>query len=70
VISGALDNLPETFLKQLKVGGRIAAIVGQAPAMQCVLVTRVSEAAYETITVFETNVKPLSGAPAVSRFTF
>jgi len=70
VISGALENMPETFLKQLKVGGRIAAIIGQAPAMQCVLVTRVSEAAYDTVTVFETNVKMLSGAPAVSRFTF
>jgi protein-L-isoaspartate(D-aspartate) O-methyltransferase len=70
VISGALENMPESFLKQLKVGGRIAAIVGQAPAMQCVLVTRVSEAAYDTVTVFETNVKMLSGAPAVSRFTF
>ncbi|KQQ87238.1 protein-L-isoaspartate O-methyltransferase [Massilia sp. Leaf139] len=70
VISGALENLPETFLKQLKVGGRIVAIVGHAPAMQCVKVTRVSEAAYETVTVFETNVKMLSGAPAASRFTF
>ena len=70
VISGGLDNMPETFLKQLKVGGRIAAIFGQAPAMQCVLVTRVSEAAYDTVTIFETNVKMLSGAPAVSRFTF
>ncbi len=70
VISGGLDNMPESFLKQLKVGGRIAAIVGQAPAMQCVVVTRVSEAAYDTVTIFETNVKMLSGAPAVSRFTF
>jgi protein-L-isoaspartate(D-aspartate) O-methyltransferase len=34
VISGAARELPETFLKQLKVGGRIAAIVGQAPVMQ------------------------------------
>lgn len=70
VISGALENLPETFLKQLKVGGRIVAIVGRAPAMQCVLVTRVSDTAYDTVTVFETNVKMLSGAPTVSRFTF
>jgi protein-L-isoaspartate(D-aspartate) O-methyltransferase len=32
VISGALEVLPEAFLKQVKVGGRIAAIVGQPPA--------------------------------------
>ncbi len=30
VISGALESLPEAFLKQVKVGGRIAAIIGEA----------------------------------------
>jgi protein-L-isoaspartate(D-aspartate) O-methyltransferase len=70
VISGGVETIPEAFLKSVKVGGRIAAIVGQAPAMSCVIVTRVSEAGYDTVKLFETNVKPLSGAPAVSRFTF
>lgn len=70
VISGALETLPPAFLQQVKVGGRIAAIVGQAPALNCVFVTRVSDTAYDTVTLFETNVKPLSGAPAVSHFSF
>ena len=70
VISGGLDSIPEAFLKQVKVGGRIAAIVGRSPAMSAVLVTRVSETGYDTVKLFETNVKPLSGAPAASRFTF
>ena len=70
VISGGLESIPEAFLKQVKVGGRIAAIVGRSPAMSVVLVTRVSDAAYDTVKLFETNVKPLAGAPAASRFTF
>ena len=70
VISGALEELPEAFLKQLKVGGRVAAIIGQAPVMTAQVVTRVSETAYDTVKVFETNVKPLADAPAHSRFTF
>jgi protein-L-isoaspartate(D-aspartate) O-methyltransferase len=70
VISGGLEVLPEAFLKQVKVGGRIAAIVGQAPVMSCNIITRVSETAYDTIKVFETNVKYLSGALAPSHFTF
>ncbi|MES2316488.1 MAG: protein-L-isoaspartate O-methyltransferase [Pseudomonadota bacterium] len=70
VISGALEALPEAFLKQVKVGGRIAAIIGQAPAMSAQIVTRVSETAYDTVKVFETNVKPLAGAVTASRFTF
>ena len=70
VISGALEALPEAFLKQVKVGGRIAAIIGDAPAMAAQVVTRVSETAYDTVKVFETNVKPLTSLVKRSRFTF
>ena len=70
VISGALEVLPEAFLKQVKVGGRIAAVIGVAPVMSVNVITRVSETAYDTVKVFETNVKQLSGAKAVSHFTF
>jgi protein-L-isoaspartate(D-aspartate) O-methyltransferase len=70
VISGALEELPEAFLKQVKVGGRIAAIIGQAPAMQAQVITRVSESAYDTVKVFETNVKQLTSTVKHSRFTF
>lgn len=70
VISGSLPVLPEAFLKQVKVGGRIVAIVGEAPVMSCNIVTRVSEAAYDTVKVFETNVKPLTGAAVPSHFQF
>ena len=70
VISGALEVLPEVFKKQLKVGGRIAAIVGEAPVMECVIVTRVAENAYDTVKIFETNIKPLSSAPTPSHFAF
>ncbi|NML61491.1 protein-L-isoaspartate O-methyltransferase [Massilia sp. RP-1-19] len=70
VISGALEVLPEAFLKQVKVGGRIAAIIGVAPVMSVNIITRVSDTAYDTVKVFETSVKPLAGAQAVSHFTF
>ena len=70
VISGALESLPEVFLKQVKVGGRIAAIIGQAPVMSAQVITRVSETAYDTVKVFETNVKMLSTSVKTSNFTF
>jgi protein-L-isoaspartate(D-aspartate) O-methyltransferase len=69
-ISGGVESIPDAFLQQVKVGGRIAAIVGRSPAMTAVIVHRVSETGYDTVKLFETNVKPLSGAPAVSHFTF
>ena len=70
VISGALEVLPEAFLKQVKVGGRIAAIIGQAPVMEASVITRTGENTYSTIKVFETNVRYLTGAPVPSHFQF
>jgi protein-L-isoaspartate(D-aspartate) O-methyltransferase len=70
VISGALEVLPEAILKQVKVGGRIAAIVGQAPVMEASIITRTGEDAYSTVKVFETNVRYLTGAPVPSHFQF
>ena len=70
VISGALEVLPEAILKQVKVGGRVAAIVGQAPVMEASIITRTGENTYSTVKVFETNVRYLTGAPALSHFQF
>lgn len=70
VISGALPVLPDAFLTQLKVGGRLAAIVGTAPAMKAQLVTRTGEASYDTVTLFETDVAYLQHATTPSTFTF
>ena len=70
VVSGALPVLPEALVRQVKVGGRLAVILGEAPAMTCNIITRTSETGYDSVKVFETNVKPLTGAVAPSRFTF
>ncbi|WP_292935706.1 protein-L-isoaspartate O-methyltransferase [Noviherbaspirillum sp.] len=70
VISGSLPVLPDTFLKQIKVGGRIFAIVGESPAMSAQIITRMSDTAYNTIKIFETDVKPLREALTPSHFVF
>ena len=70
VVSGSLAALPEAFLKEVKVGGRIVAVIGEPPVMSCNVISRVAEAAYDTVKVFETNVRPLAGAPVPSHFQF
>ena len=70
VISGSLPVLPDRFLQQLKVGGRLLAVLGQVPAMSAQLITRDTETAYSTLTLFETDIKPLRDAPAPSTFKF
>ena len=70
LVSGGLPVLPEALVKQVKVGGRIDVILGDAPAMTFNIITRTSETGYDTVKVFETNVKLLTGAQAPSRFQF
>jgi len=70
VISGSLPVLPDAFLKQIKVGGRIFAIVGVPPVMNAQIITRVSDTAYDTVKVFETDVTPLREIQKPSHFVF
>lgn len=70
VLSGSVPVLPETLLQQLKIGGRLVAVVGDAPAMQLQLVTRTDESAFYTTNVFETVVAPLSHAAQTNKFVF
>jgi protein-L-isoaspartate(D-aspartate) O-methyltransferase len=70
VATGALPLLPEPLLAQLKIGGRLAAVVGEAPAMHAEIVTRATENGYDRRRLFETALKPLTNAPRPSRFVF
>jgi protein-L-isoaspartate(D-aspartate) O-methyltransferase len=70
VITGSLPLLPEAFQQSLRVGGRLFAIVGEAPAMRAELVTRVTEDAFRREDLFETCVPPLRNVLTPSRFVF
>lgn len=70
VVSASIPVLPDEFLSQLKVGGRLVAIVGEDPVMEAQLVTRTGENAYSTINLFETVVAPLVNAAQREAFVF
>jgi protein-L-isoaspartate(D-aspartate) O-methyltransferase len=70
IVSGSLPVLPDALLKQVKVGGRILAVIGEAPVMTAQLITRTSEVAYDTVKLFETSIKPLKNAVTPSHFRF
>jgi protein-L-isoaspartate(D-aspartate) O-methyltransferase len=69
-LSGAVASLPQDVLELLSIGGRMAAIVGSAPVMSAVLVTRVSDTQFDSVKLFETLVKPLVGGPVQEKFKF
>ena len=70
VVSASVPAVPAELLAQLKVGGRLFAIVGELPAMTARLVTRTGEAAYGDVGLFETSTAPLVEMAARPRFAF
>lgn len=70
VLSGAVAEIPQELLKQLRVGGRLAAVVGSAPVMEAQLVTCVADGVFNTVNLFETVVPTLDGAAAKPGFAF
>lgn len=70
VVSGSLPVVPDGLLAQIKVGGRMFVIVGNAPAMTAQIITRISDISYDTVNLFETSLKPLRNALVPSQFKF
>ena len=70
VLSGSVAQVPPALQAQLKVGGRLAAIVGQEPVMRAVLLTRTSDRGLERRVLFDTVAQRLSGFGEPSRFHF
>ena len=70
MLSGSVAEVPGGLLQQLKVGGRLVAIVGFEPVMRAVLVTRTGDAAFERVVLFDTVAARLHGFPEPTRFKF
>lgn len=70
VLTGSVAVAPKAYQQQLNVGGRLFAIVGDAPAMEAKIITRLAPDVFESVTLFETNVVPLQNAQQPQRFVF
>ncbi len=62
VLTGSTPMLPIAFQNSLKIGGRLIAIVGDAPVMEVKLITRVATDVFETLNIMEGCVAPLQNA--------
>jgi protein-L-isoaspartate(D-aspartate) O-methyltransferase len=69
-LTGSTPLLPESFFGQLRPGGRIFAVVGEAPAMTARLVAWTAPGARASADLFETVIAPLKNAAAPARFKF
>ena len=70
VLTGSTPVLPRAFLEQLAPGGRLFAVVGEAPAMRARLVVCSAPGAWRSTDLFETVIAPLVNAEHPPRFRF
>jgi len=70
LLSGSVAELPQQLLAQLKLGGRLAAIVGDEPMMRATLVTRTGDSAWSTAQPWDTVAPRLLHFAEPSRFHF
>ena len=70
ILGGSVYEVPQALLDQLKVGGRLIAIVGEEPVMQATLYTRTSASAWDHKALWDTTAPRLLGFKQPSRFTF
>ncbi|MDB5753302.1 MAG: Protein L-isoaspartyl methyltransferase [Ramlibacter sp.] len=70
VLSGSVAEVPAVLLAQLKVGGRLGAVVGGQPVMRATFITRTGEANYTTKQPWDTVAARLDHFPEPSRFNF
>jgi protein-L-isoaspartate(D-aspartate) O-methyltransferase len=70
LLSGSVAEVPHNLLALLKIGGRLAAIVGDEPVMRATIVTRTSDTNFRTVQSWDTVAPRLQNFPEPSRFKF
>ncbi len=70
VLSGSVAEVPQALLAALKVGGRLAAVVGDEPMMRATFITRVSDAECRTTQPWDTVAPRLVNFAERSSFVF
>ncbi|HKQ24541.1 MAG TPA: protein-L-isoaspartate O-methyltransferase [Burkholderiales bacterium] len=70
LLTGSVPMLPEFFQRQLAVGGRLLAVVGEEPVMTATLVNRLAAGALNSVGLFETSIPPLWNVKQPERFVF
>ncbi len=68
VVTGAVQSVPEKFVRWLKTGGRMFVVRGDSPAQTAVLLTHEGDGRYREESLFETDLPYLAHAAPVKRF--
>jgi len=70
VLTGSVPVLADAFERSLNPGGRLLAVVGEAPVMEARLIVCAGDSACNALGLFETCIPALRNAPQPERFVF
>ncbi|HEY8905331.1 MAG TPA: protein-L-isoaspartate O-methyltransferase [Rhodoferax sp.] len=70
LLGGSVAEVPQALLAQLKVGGRLVAIVGEEPIMHAMVITRTSDTNFKSDEKWDDNAPRLLNFPQPSSFKF
>jgi protein-L-isoaspartate(D-aspartate) O-methyltransferase len=70
VMTASLPSYPKRMERLLAIGGRMLVVVGSAPVMQAMLITRLTPDSYHHDVLFETCLPAMENAPQPSQFVF
>ena len=69
-VTGSIETFDTRFVEALAPGGRLFVVVGESPAMEARLLTKVSDSDWQSECLFETDLKPLVNGSLPPQFAF
>ena len=69
-VTGSIQIFDPRFVEALEDNGRLFVVVGDAPAMEAKLIERTSEHDWQSVSLFETQLKPLVHGSRPAEFLF
>jgi len=69
-VTGSIQTFDSRLVDALNPGGRLFVVVGDAPAMSALQVTRIDEDNWQSDTLFETELSPLVNGALPPQFSF
>ncbi|MFU8838065.1 MAG: protein-L-isoaspartate O-methyltransferase family protein [Thiohalomonadaceae bacterium] len=69
-VTGSLPSIPTSLKENMQIGGRMFVVVGRAPMMQAMLVTRLNIKEWQELPLFETLLAPLQSDAGRTDFVF
>jgi len=69
-VTGSIEKFDPRYVDILAPGGRLFIVVGTGPAMDAMLVTRTGDNSWDSESLFETRLTPLTDANRMPEFLF